>query len=82
MYDYLVNYTLVKNGQVVDHRVDVVGLEEFYDIDFREHYIRDYLESSCCYDYNYDEIIIDKVEDLIDRSVDVENIMECSEEWF
>lgn len=74
MYDYLVNYTLVKNGQVVDHRVDVVSLEEFYDIDFREHYIRDYLESSCCYDYNYDEIIIDKVEDLIDRTVNVENI--------
>lgn len=74
MYDYLVNYTLVKNGQIISHRVDVVGLEEFYDIDFRESYIKDYLESSCCYDYNYDEIIIDKVEDLIDRSVNVENI--------
>lgn len=75
MYDYLVNYTLVKNGQVVDHKVDVVGLEEFYeDIDFREYCIKDYLEHYCCYDYNYDEIIIDKVEDLIDRSVNVENI--------
>lgn len=74
MCDYLVNYTLVKNGQVVDHRVDVVSLEEFYDIDFRESYTKDYLEHYCCYDYNYDEIIIDKVEDLIDRSVNVENI--------
>lgn len=72
MYDYIVNFSVVK-GDLVDNREEVVTLDDWYDIDFRETFILDELKS--WYDDNeYDEIIITGVKDLIDSSVNVENI--------
>lgn len=72
MYDYIVNFSVVK-GDLVNNREEVVTLDNWYDIDFRETFILDELKS--WYDDNeYDEIIITGVKDLIDSSVNVENI--------
>ena len=72
MYYYILNFSLVK-GDLVDNREEVVTLDDWYDIDFRETFILDELKS--WYDDNeYDEIIITGVKDLIDSSVNVENI--------
>lgn len=72
MYDYIVNFSVVK-GDLVDNREEVVILDDWYDIDFRDTFILDELKS--WYDDNeYDEIIITSVRDLIDSSVNIENI--------
>lgn len=72
MYDYIVNFSVVKDNSV-DNREEVVTLDDWYDIDFRETFILDELKN--WYDDNeYDEIIITGVKDLIDSSVNVENI--------
>lgn len=72
MYDYIVNFSVVK-GDLVDNREEVVTLDDWYDIDFRDTFILDELKN--WYDDNeYDEIIITSVRDLIDSSVNVENI--------
>ena len=72
MYDYIVNFSVVKDNSV-DNREEVVTLDDWYDIDFRDTFILDELKS--WYDDNeYDEIIITGVKDLIDSSVNVENI--------
>ena len=72
MYDYIVNFGVVK-GDLVDNREEVVTLDDWYDIDFRDTFILDELKK--WYDDNeYDEIIITSVRDLIDSSVNIENI--------
>lgn len=72
MYDYIVNFSVIK-GDLVDNREEVVTLDDWYDIDFRDTFILDELKS--WYDDNeYDEIIITGVRDLIDSSVNIENI--------
>lgn len=72
MYDYIVNFSVVK-GDLVDNREEVVTLDDWYDIDFRDTFILDELKN--WYDDNeYDEIIIIGVKDLIDSSVNIENI--------
>lgn len=72
MYDYIVNFSVVKDNSV-DNREEVVTLDDWYDIDFRDTFILDELKS--WYDDNeYDEIIITSVRDLIDSSVSIENI--------
>ncbi|MEO2600978.1 hypothetical protein [Clostridium butyricum] len=72
MYDYIVNFSVVKDNSV-DNREEVVTLDDWYDIDFRETFILDELKN--WYDDNeYDEIIVTGVKDLIDSSVNVENI--------
>lgn len=72
MCDYIVNFSVAKDDSV-DNREEVVTLDDWYDIDFRETFILDELKS--WYDDNeYDEIIITGVKDLIDSSVNVENI--------
>lgn len=72
MYDYIVNFSVVK-GDSVDNREEVATLDDWYDIDFRDTFILDELKS--WYDDNeYDEIIITGVRDLIDSSVNIENI--------
>lgn len=72
MYDYIVNFSVIK-GNLVDNREEVVTLDDWYDIDFRDTFILDELKN-WYNDNEYDEIIITGVRDLIDSSVNIENI--------
>lgn len=73
--DYLVTYSLIRNDKVVLEKTDIIVLDDFVDVDFRDDFIKDKIEEDM-WDYEYDEIELLSVEDLFDISADVENICE------